>query len=77
MLLERLQTAFLCWRKLGLQHFERQSADTAANMPMPIIHVEVNNIAREMMVPWVACGHQRQGSLFSNVAASARYHFFD
>jgi hypothetical protein len=23
-------------------------------MPMPIIHVEVNNVAREMMVPWVA-----------------------
>jgi hypothetical protein len=54
MLLERLHTAFLCWGELGLQHFERQSADTAANMPMPIIHVEVNNVAREMMVPWVA-----------------------
>jgi hypothetical protein len=34
-------------------------------MPMPIIHVEVNNIAREMMVPRVACGRQRHVRLFS------------
>jgi hypothetical protein len=47
MLLERLHTAFLCWGKLWLQDLERQSADTAANMSMPIIHVEVNNVARE------------------------------
>src|SRR5262245_54275665 len=66
MLLERLHTGFLCWGKIGLQHFQRQSADTATNTPMPIIHVEVNNVAREMMVPRVACGHQRHGSLFSN-----------
>src|SRR5262245_19640331 len=66
MLLERLHTSFLCWGKVGLQHFQRQSADTATNTPMPIIHVEVNNVAREMMVPRVACGHQRHGSLFSN-----------
>jgi hypothetical protein len=68
MLLERLHTSFLCWGKVGLQHFQRQSADTAANMPMPIIHVEVNNVAREMMVPRVACGRQRHDALFLKVS---------
>jgi hypothetical protein len=38
MLLGRLHTAFLCWGKLGLQHFERQSADATTNTPMLIIH---------------------------------------
>jgi hypothetical protein len=59
MLLEPLHTAFLCWGKLGLQHFERQSANTATNTPTPIVHIEMNNVAREMMVPWVACGRQK------------------
>jgi hypothetical protein len=56
MLLERLHTAFLCWGKLWFEDFESQSADPATNTPMPIIHVEVNNVAREMMVPRVGCG---------------------
>jgi hypothetical protein len=66
MLLERLHTAFLCWEKLGLQHFERQSADGATNTPLPVTHVEINSIAREMVVPRIGCGHQRHDQLFSN-----------
>jgi hypothetical protein len=56
MLLERLHTVFLCWGKLGFQGFERQSADPTKNMPIPIIHVEVNNVAREMMMSRIGCG---------------------
>jgi hypothetical protein len=70
MLMERLHTAFLCGRKLGFQDFERQSTDPATNIPIPIIHVEMNSLACEMMVPRVGCGHQRHDSL------SNRRHFF-
>src|SRR5262245_20516146 len=71
MLLKRLHTAFLCWGKLGFQDFERQSADPATNTPIPVIHVEMNSLTREMMVPRIGRGHQRHDSLFPTVATSA------
>jgi hypothetical protein len=70
MLMERLHTAFLCWGKLGFQDFQRQSTDPATNTPIPVIHVEMDSLACEMMVARVGCCLQRHDSLFSTVAAS-------
>src|SRR5262245_37630562 len=56
MLLERLHTSCFCWGKLGFEDFERQSADPATNTSIPVIHVEMNSVACEMMVPRIACG---------------------
>ena len=49
-LLERLDAPLLGGWKVGFEEFERQSADAATNTPVPIVHVEVDDVSREMVV---------------------------
>ena len=48
-LFERLDAALLSGWKVGFEEFERQSGDAATNTLVPIAHVEVDNVGREMV----------------------------
>jgi hypothetical protein len=63
-LFERLDTALLSGWKVWFEEFERQSGDAATNMLLPIVHVEVDNVGREMVVPRIDCSCERHGASF-------------
>src|SRR5262245_39818624 len=63
-LLERLDAALLGGWKVGFEEFERQSADAATNTSVPIVHVEVDDVSREMVVSRISCSGERHGRCF-------------
>jgi hypothetical protein len=63
-LVERLNAAFLCRWEVRFEKFERQSADAATNPLVPIAHVEVNNVGRNLVVPRIGCSCERHGRCF-------------
>src|SRR5262245_59471684 len=71
---ERLNAAFLRRWEVGFEKFERQSADAATNLLVPIAHVEVNNVGRNLVVPGIGCSCERHGRCFypRNVARHRR-----
>src|SRR5262245_58303379 len=60
-LLERLDAALLGGWKVGFEKFERQSADAATNTLAPVVHVEVDNVGREVVVTRIGCSCERHG----------------
>ena len=62
-LVERLNAAFLRRWEVGFEEFERQSADAATNPLVPIAHVEVNNVGRNLVVPRIGCSCERHVSV--------------
>jgi hypothetical protein len=59
----RLNAAFLRRWEVGFEKFERQSADAATNPLVPIAHVEVNNVGRNLVVPRIGCSCERHVSV--------------
>jgi len=60
-LLERLNAALLRRWEVGFEKFERQSADAATNMLVPVVHVKVDSVLREVVVPRIGCSCERHG----------------
>jgi hypothetical protein len=58
-LVERLNAAFLRRWEVGFEKFERQSGDAATNTLVPVAHVEVDNVGREMVVARIRCSCER------------------
>src|SRR5262249_42223262 len=58
-LFERLDAALLGGWKVGFEEFERQSGDAATNTLVPVVHVEVDSVLREVVVPRIGCSRER------------------
>ena len=63
-LLECLDAALLRGWEVGFEKFERQSADAAPNALVPISHVKVDKVGREVVVTGIGCSCERHGSYF-------------
>src|SRR5262245_49161324 len=63
-LLERLNAPLLRRWEVGFEKSERQSADAATNWLVPIVHVEVDSVGREMMMSRIGRSCERHGRCF-------------